>query len=160
MNKQIEHISEMKLVGARLAMSLSSDQTRRLWSTFMPRRREILHLLGNRLYSVEIYPPGYFERFSPAVEFEKWAAAEVDDFPEIPPGLETLVIPPGQYAVFVYKGDPARAGEFYRQIFGNWLPQWDLVPDDRPHFACMGEKYRNNDPESEEEIWIPVRSKK
>jgi hypothetical protein len=29
--------------------------------------------------------------------------------------------------------------------------------DDRPHFEVLGSKYRNNDPESEEETWIPTK---
>jgi hypothetical protein len=28
----------------------------------------------------------------------------------------------------------------------------------RPHFAKMGEKYKNEDPDSEEELWIPIKS--
>jgi len=31
--------------------------------------------------------------------------------------------------------------------------------DNRPHFEVLGEKYKNGDPESEEEIWIPVKEK-
>jgi len=28
-----------------------------------------------------------------------------------------------------------------------------------PRIEILGEKYRNNDPDSEEEIWIPVKAK-
>jgi AraC family transcriptional regulator len=31
--------------------------------------------------------------------------------------------------------------------------------DDRPHFEILGIRYRNNDPNSEEEIWIPIIEK-
>jgi predicted transcriptional regulator YdeE len=31
--------------------------------------------------------------------------------------------------------------------------------DNRPHFEVLGDKYKNNDPSSEEEIWIPIRKK-
>jgi len=31
--------------------------------------------------------------------------------------------------------------------------------DDRPHFEVLGDKYKNADPDSEEEIWIPIRTK-
>jgi AraC family transcriptional regulator len=40
-----------------------------------------------------------------------------------------------------------------------WLPSSDYVLDNRPHFEILGEKYKINDPESEEKIWIPVRKK-
>ena len=31
--------------------------------------------------------------------------------------------------------------------------------DDRPHFEILGEKYKNQDPDSEEELWIPIKPK-
>ncbi len=146
-----------KLVGKRMQMSLADNKTGELWRHFLPRRREIPHYTGTALYSVEVYDDQYFARFDPANAFEKWAAVEVTDFGAIPEGLEAITLPVGLYAVFVHRG-PASAGrETYRYIFGTWLPESDYVLDNRPHFAVMGEKYRNEDPGSEEEIWIPVK---
>jgi AraC family transcriptional regulator len=31
--------------------------------------------------------------------------------------------------------------------------------DDRPHFEILGDKYKNDHPDSEEEIWILCREK-
>jgi AraC family transcriptional regulator len=31
--------------------------------------------------------------------------------------------------------------------------------DNRPHFEILGEKYKQGSPDSEEEIWIPVKEK-
>ncbi|HLT33108.1 MAG TPA: GyrI-like domain-containing protein, partial [Aquaticitalea sp.] len=45
----------------------------------------------------------------------------------------------------------------YQYIYGQWIPNSEYELDDRPHFALMGEKYK--DPESEEEFWIPIRKK-
>lgn len=44
-------------------------------------------------------------------------------------------------------------------IFGTWLPNSGYIMDDRPHFEILGAKYKNNDPESEEEIWIPIKER-
>ena len=38
-------------------------------------------------------------------------------------------------------------------------PNSDYKPDDRPHFELLGAKYKNDDPDSEEEIWIPIKRK-
>jgi AraC family transcriptional regulator len=46
---------------------------------------------------------------------------------------------------------------FFTYIFTRWLPASGYQLDNRPHFEILGDKYKNNDPESEEEIWIPVR---
>ncbi len=62
------------------------------------------------------------------------------------------------YAVFDYKGLNTD-DSIFRYIFGTWLPNSDYDLDDRPHFEVLGKKYRNNDPASEEEIWIPIKEK-
>lgn len=47
----------------------------------------------------------------------------------------------------------------FQYIFGTWLPASGYYLDNRPHFEILGHKYKNNDPDSEEEIWIPVKPK-
>jgi len=37
------------------------------------------------------------------------------------------------------------------------VPSSDYELDNRPQFEILGQKYKNNDPSSEEEIWIPVK---
>jgi AraC family transcriptional regulator len=123
----------------------------------MPSRREIKNNIGSDLYSVEVYEPLYFNNFNPEKEFDKWAAVEVTDFEKVPDDMDTLILPRGLYAVFVHKGAASKGPETYQYIFGTWLPASDFLLDNRPHFAVMGEKYKNDDPDSEEEVWIPVK---
>lgn len=160
MKPRIEILPEKKVVGIRLNMSLAKDQTRALWMSFSPRKKEIKNLMGSELLSIEIYSnPDFFINFSPEKEFEKWAALEVQSFEGVPIGMETLVIPEGLYAVFHYKGKPSEAKGTFQHIYGIWLPNSEYDLDQRPHFALMGDKYKGEDPESEEEFWIPIRNK-
>lgn len=154
---KIEQLREMKLVGKRITMSFAVNKTTELWRSFMPQRGRMLHPVDTTLYSVEVYPPGYFTVFSPDALFEKWAAVAVTDVDELPEGMDTLTIPAGLYAVFHYKGAANAGADLFRYIFTGWLPASDYVLDDRPHFAVMGELYKNNDPDSEEDLWIPVK---
>ena len=88
--------------------------------------------------------------------FDKWAVVEVSNFDHIPDGMYSFVLEGGQYAVFDYKGlntDPS----IFIYIFSQWLPTSGYQLDNRPHFEVLGTKYKNGDPDSEEEIWIPVR---
>jgi AraC family transcriptional regulator len=124
----------------------------------MPRRKEIKNNIGSELYSIEVYEPLYFNNFNPEKEFDKWAAVEVIDFETVPDDMETLTSPGGLYTVFIYKGSADKASETYRYIFGTWLPASDFLLDVRPHFAVMGEKYKNDETDSEEEVWIPVKN--
>lgn len=157
MQHRIEHLPEKKLVGQRMTMSLAEDRTGELWRRFMPRRQEIANTIGTALYSMQVYPPAYFDPFDPAAPFVKWAAVEVSDFPGVPPGMEPITLPGGLYAVFLHRGPASEGASTFRYIFGVWLPASEYVLDNRPHFELLGEKYQNEDPGSEEEIWIPVK---
>ncbi len=146
------------LAGKRIKMSFAENKTFGLWQSFMPIRNTIGNGVGTELYSIEIYPPDFFKGLNPAAFFEKWAAVEVTDFDSLPADMETLATPGGLYAVFNYKGLASDAPAFYQYIFNSWLPTSGYQLDNRPHFAVMGEKYKNNDPNSEEELWIPVKN--
>jgi AraC family transcriptional regulator len=160
MHPRFETLPEKKLVGKRRRMSLSKDLTFELWRSFMPERRKITNAMGTDLFSMQVYDRDFdFMNFDPEAYFEKWAAMEVTEFDNIPDGMEPFVLKGGLYAVFVHKG-PASKGEMtFRYIFGVWLPDSDYKIDDRPHFEILGEKYKHDDPVSEEEIWIPVTRK-
>lgn len=153
---RIETTPERQFAGVKLKMSFAENRTRDLWQTFIPRRREIMNAVGTEVYSIEVYPPGFFEHFTPEAEFEKWAAVEVSPLEVLPGGFETLTAPAGLYVVFLHRGPASEAIITYTYIFQTWLPASEYRLDDRPHFAVMGEKYKNEEHDSEEEIWIPV----
>lgn len=145
-----------KMIGIHKSMSFAENTTYELWKEFMPRRSEIVNTVATDLYSIQLYPPSFFNSFNPNSKFDKWAAIEVDGIEVIPPGMESLIIPEGLYAVFMYRGDARNASSFFQYIFSNWLPTSGCSLDIRHHFEILGEKYKRNDPDSEEEVWIPV----
>lgn len=158
MTPRIEVLAKKKLVGMQMRMSLAENKMGMLWGGFMPRRKEIENVIGSDLYSMVVYDKGYFENFSFTNIFTRVAAVEVSEFGSIPDKMEAIVLAEGLYAVFEYKGmsnDPA----IFNYIYSTWLPSSEYVLDDRPHFEVLGERYKNNDPSSEEEIWIPVKLK-
>ena len=158
MQPRIETITEKKLVGKRLRMSFSENRTFELWRTFMPARKQIQNNIGTALYSMQVYDNLFFDNFNPNAVFEKWATVEVTDFDNVPHGMETYILTGGLYAVFLHKGSNTDNRTF-QYIFTTWLPNSNYLLDDRPHFEILGEKYKNGDPNSEEEIWIPVKTK-
>lgn len=159
MQPTIDTLSEMKLVAMRIRMSFSDNRTGELWQRFMSQRSEIKHKRGRELYSVEIYPPAFFEKFDDKKEFEKLAAVEVTDFNCVPDNMEAFVLQGGRYAVFVHNGPASAVAKTYRYILETWLPDSGFILDNRPHIAIMGEKYKNEDMDSEEELLIPVKLK-
>lgn len=136
-------------------MSFANDLTSELWRNFMPRKNEITHCIN--LISMQKYPESF--DFNPNVMFKKWAAAEVSEFSEIPQGMDEIIVPEGLYAVFHYKGLNMDS-RIFQYIFTQWLPQSQyLLDNNRMHYEILGDKYKNNDPTSEEDIYIPIRNR-
>lgn len=158
MTIRIEYLPQKNLAGKRLTMSLMNNRTAELWKSFMPLRHTIKNTIGTDLFSVQIFND-VFTYANPYAEFEKWAAVPVADLTTVPSGIESLIIPGGLYAVFLYQGSSAEGGKVFDYIFNTWLPSTEYDVDHRPHFELLGKNYKNNDPASEEEIWIPVRPK-
>jgi AraC family transcriptional regulator len=154
----IKHIEAKKLIGKRLQMSLAADKTAELWGSFMPKRKEILNALNSDLFSLRVYNDTYFKKFSFENEFEKWALVEVNNFENHLTEFESFLLPAGMYAVFNYKGLSTDT-RIYDYIYGKWIVESEYILDNRPHFEVLGTLYKNNDPNSEEEIWIPIKAK-
>ncbi len=159
MQPLIKTLTEKKLVGQFIEMSFIENKTFQLWSGFMPKKKEIKNVVNANLYSLEVYPHHYFDHFDPKNEFQKWATVEVSDYDDVPSEMKTLIVPNGLYAVFLHLGPATEAHKTYNYIFAEWLPNSEYVVDERPHFAVMNERYKKDDPTSEEEIWIPIKNR-
>ncbi len=161
MEPRIETLSEKKLIGKKISMSFAENKTVELWKGFMPRRKEIKNNLTTELFSLQVYNKSFdFKKFNQDLLFEKWAAIEVEDFNTIPDKMECFTLNTGLYAIFIHKGAASTGEKTFKYIFETWLPKSDYYLDDRPHFEILGAKYKNEDPESEEEIWIPIKTKR
>ncbi|GEC79526.1 GyrI-like domain-containing protein [Flavobacterium aquatile] len=157
MNPTIKTFPTTKFIGKNLSFTYVDYRTFELWSSFMPRRKEIKNVIGNEVYNIQINPKDF--DFKPNTPFVKWAAVAVTNFDYIPDEMETLVMEEGLYAVFNYKGDQTNAAAFFNSIYTEWLPSSGYQLDSRPQFEILGEKYKNDSSESEEEIWIPIKLK-
>ena len=160
MEPSIEYLTEKKLAGKKITMSFTNNKTAELWRSFMPRRKEITNTVDTDLYSLQLFSSTFnFNTIDSHALFEKWAAVEVTDIENIPAGMETMTLEPGLYAVFLYKGAASEGAKVFQYIFCEWLPNSIYALADRPHFEKLGAKYKNDSPDSEEEIWIPVQLK-
>ena len=118
---RIETIHQKKMIGQRLEMSFANNTTGLLWKTFMPLRQTVQNTINLDLYSLQIYPPYFFENFESNRMFEKWATMEVENFDIVPRDMETLILSGGMYAVFFYRGNGNNAEETFRYILSTWL---------------------------------------
>lgn len=155
MQPRITLLNEKKVVGLKATMSILSDSTPQLWKAFRSRSKEVPYRSSPDFISLQEYPTDYFKNFNPNTEFVKWACVEVVDFEVIPNGMQNFILTGGTYAVFDYKGRSADP-RIFQYIYGEWLPGSGYVLDSRPHFEVLGATYKTNDPNAEEEIWIPI----
>lgn len=158
MTPDIALVPEKTLLGLHRTMSLAEDHTQALWRAFMPLRHTIAHRCHEDLFSLQVYPKGYFADFNPQRTFEKWAAVEVSSTENIPQGMAVFQLPAGLYAVFPHRGTEDTNAKF-QYIFTEWLPASGFDLDERPHFERLGEGYQPGAPDSEESIWIPIRKR-
>lgn len=159
MQNRIDILSSKILVGYKTTMSLAENKTAELWSRFRKNEHFIQHKIGTDLFSLQEYDAFYFSEFSPNKKFTKWALTEVCEIKNLHREMVEFHLNGGLYAVFDFVGDLNKAAQAFEFIFMDWLPKSDFILDQRPHFERLGEKYQNNSPKSEEEIWIPIKWK-
>ena len=158
MQPEFEIITTKKLVGLSKNMSMADNKTLELFSTFMPKKKEIANAVGTFVYDLRVFPKDYFLAFNPAMSFKKYALVEVTDYIELHEQMEQFTLEGGKYAVFTHRGKSADF-EVFEYIFTKWLPKSDYQLDDRPHFEKLIGNKNNSHSENYELIYIPVCSK-
>jgi AraC family transcriptional regulator len=83
------------------------------------------------------------------------AAVSVVAAGRVPPGMESLTIPAGTYAVFRYPLSGLSKG--FGEIFNRLLPASDFVQKPGPLLERYDESFDPGDPNSAVEICLPVR---
>ncbi|MCB0738134.1 MAG: AraC family transcriptional regulator [Bacteroidetes bacterium] len=147
---------EIRIIGLKLDMSLANNRVAELWQSFMPKRHLINTVSPEMMYSIAEYDEGYFNAFNPTTSFTRWAGLAVSEHEPVPEGFNEIRLGAGKYAVFTHYGAGPTARQTFMHIHGNWMPKSGYGYDNRPFFELLGPKYKNNDPSSEEEIWVPI----
>lgn len=147
-----------QITGHAVKQSFAQDRTFELWSGFMPVRHQVCADADAPLVSLQRYPTNF--SFAPPdleTSFEKWAGCITPDGFQAADGFETLHIPSGTYAVFLHRGPASGAARTFGYIFSQWLPDSGYEIDVRPHFEILDKRYKHNQPDSEEEVFIPIK---
>ncbi len=157
MEPRFETIESTWVVGMCFPRSAGGNETARLWQRFMRRRGEVKRRSNANFLAMRVFHSSPGESVTPTTPFDEWAVVEVSDIEDLPDGLDSYSLPGGAYAVFVHRGPASTFPETAGHAYGTWLPNSGYMLDDRPHLAVMGPDYRLDDPDAEEELWIPIR---
>lgn len=155
---EILEIKPKKMVMMKIETSLANNKTVELWQRFKPRVREVESRVGTDSYAIQVYNSG-MAAFTPTTLFEMIAAVEVEDHNHVPDGLSTFTLEGGKYAKFMHHGPASTFAKTYQHIHQVWLPQSDYSIDQRNHFQVMSKDYQPQDPNAQEEVWVPILDK-
>ncbi len=106
---------EIKLVGFSITESLSNVLESKIVGSLREdlanRMNEIEKKRGSGIYLIQIYPRD--GEWTPHVPFQHVIALEVNSFGEIPNGMMTYTVPPGQFIKIIHKGSESQIGATY-----------------------------------------------
>ena len=100
------------------------------------------------------------DEYDETKEYYVMVGIEVSEIEDLPAPIFAKVLPAGQYAVFTLKGEQM-TGDWGKAIYKEWLP----LSAYEEAYSCTIERYdadrfkRWGDPDSEMEIWVPVKVK-
>lgn len=155
---RIELIKDRKFVGQSKSMSLIDNFTFELWSSFRPKINQISHRMNNDFISLQEYGGvSYFSNFDLSNIFTKYALVEVHCF--VNDGFDHVTITDTLYAVFLHKGSSEDFPLTMNFILSEWLPTSSYRLVDAPHFEVLDNRYKKENPDSQEEIWVPIQLK-
>lgn len=126
-----------------------------LWGKFMARHHEITGRSSALNYGVVICLDEHDKKTHPD-EMLYFAGAPIESSATPPRGMMTLIIPPGDYAIFVHRGPVEEIRRTLDHIYGSWLPQSGRTLRDAPHLEIYDERFKLGSPDSEFEIAVPV----
>ena len=153
---KIKTIEKFTAVGLKTRTALSQEAIVSLWRSFMPKLKTIQGRIDSDLIALQDYRRS--DPKDPTSAFDMWALTKVRVGTTAPTSLQMLDVSGGLYAIFLLKGHDVTG--LMDEIMNEWLPTSDYMLDNsRPHFQVMGDKYKNNQPDSEEDFYIPLAVK-
>jgi len=141
-----------KVIGLRYFGKNEQGEIPALWSDLMSRAGEI----KDKSQSMESY--GLMGMMDKEGNFEYIAAIPVDRVSEIPEGMVAREINNAKYLVFTHVGDAEKMKETYDFVYNKYCPECgEDVRYDTYHFELYDERFKNFTPDSEFDIYVPIK---
>jgi AraC family transcriptional regulator len=149
MEGKLLNIEEFKAIGITYFGNNENGEIPTLWDTFNKRFNEIKNVSRPMLCF------GICEgEVDSECRFHYTASSQVDSFENIPEGMEAKVVPSGKYLVYTYKGALKDLGQFYNNIYCDWLPASGHEIDFRPQLELYDDRFMSS---GEFDVYVPVK---
>ena len=150
MEPRIVERAAFTVVGMMVRGKAGSDEIPRMWEALNPRVHEIQDRVGEEVaYGISA------NMDEQSGEFDYIGGFEVGRGGEIPEGMVRFEVPGGTYAIF--RTTLPRLGETFLYAYRTWVPQSGHELTGGPDFELYDEKFDPQDPESEFDVYIPIR---
>lgn len=127
----------------------------KLWDVFLSRKQEIVHRVHAADFGICMPLSNELQKSHPDECFYL-ACAEVNDVNNVPTGMITKTVPPGEYAIFTHKGPLNKLDHTMNYIYGAWLPKSGRKLREAPDLELYDERFNPESDHSEFDIYIPV----
>lgn len=149
----------IQLMGYSVTHQLAADQTTKLWERFMPVYMAHQPQRKLPLFSVQEYAISSFDEFTPQTPFTHWAACLSNALLSLPEDFRTVHIPEGWYWVDTLYGPPSGLSMVMQNAITALTQEGYEVDMSRPHFQRMDHRYKHNEADSEEDLFIPIKKR-
>lgn len=137
------------VVGMKYRGENKNNEIAQMWQEFIPRIKEIKHMIKNDLSY------GVCSDLEETEVFEYVAGMEVERAADIPEGMVSWTVPEQKYAVFACTLPTLHAA--YEHAFQTWLPQSGYVRGDSFDFELYDEEFDPAVEDSQMYIYIPIK---
>jgi AraC family transcriptional regulator len=147
----IREMPEFRVIGKQITTSMQNNTIPQLWGEYWSD--------PSRPMQFEVAVGLCFCEDEDCAEdtFQYMAGVVVKDGRPVPQGMIERIVPAARYAVFTHKGPLSLYGETVQKLYSEWLPNsgLELAPGD--HIEWYDCRFKDEDPESEIDIYMPVK---
>lgn len=156
MEPRIVQLEKLILVGRPYYGDANEHKFAKAWERFGNLEKEVSHRLNPMVgFGVEIYGP----EFQTEHQWTYFPSVQVSQFDDVPALLFAKTLPSATYAVFTAKGGIPKLGDTFMYAYMTWLPTSAYEVAFPFDFEYYDERFKDNDPDSEVDIYIPVKPK-
>jgi AraC family transcriptional regulator len=156
MEPRIVQLNQLILVGRPYFGDSADNKFGQAWDRFFPYEKAISNRTNEKVfYGVEDYGP----EFEQTHQWMYFPSTQVSSLDEIPTGLFGRTLPAATYAVFTAKGGIPKLHDTFMYAYMTWLPASEYESAYPFDFEYYDERFKDQDPNSEIDIFIPVKPK-
>ncbi len=154
MEPKIVELGAFTVVGLRYFGENKNQEVAQLWGEFNGKYNMVNHRKADSPFiGLCIMEPCTSDKF----EFEYVSGLMVDSTADMNPSFVSRDVPASKYAVFTHKGPLTTLMGTYQYIFGDWASKTEYKVDEHLNFEWYDDRFKDNDPTSEFDIYVPIK---